>query len=175
MSSLVENPTWIIVLGIVIEGLLAIPLVSTRKPAIALAMLGVLLVVLLGVWLEWLIVTEKERVEATLYGAAETVEANDLDRLLNEYIASHAVVTRQYARVLEEFDVSAAKISQLEIKVNDLTSPPSAEATFVASVHFEDPRGRIPYRQRAARCTVVLWQEGDRWLVVDPVQIEDVN
>ena len=176
MTTLVEDPTWIIVLGIVVEAMLAVLLVNLRQGWIAWVMLGVFVLVLAGVGLEWLIVTDRERVEATLCGAAEAVEANDLDRLLMDYIDPHANLARQLATdALKSLEVTSAKISGLRVKINELTSPPTAEAKFIGSVRFEDPRGRIPYRSRAANCTILLRLENDRWLVTDPVQFQDIN
>ena len=68
MTTLVENPLPIIFLGIAAEFMLAVAFLNTRQRGFAWAMLSVLIVVLAGVGLELLVVTDVERVEDTLYG-----------------------------------------------------------------------------------------------------------
>jgi hypothetical protein len=176
MKTLVEDPTWIIVLGIAVEAVLAVLFMNLRKGVFAWAMLGVLALVLAGVGLESLVVTDTERVEAAIYGAADAVEENDLDRLLADYISPRAIYARRLASdTLAQFKITSAKISNLRIAINYLTSPPTAEAKFIGTVRFEDRKGRIPYRHYPARLTLPLELEGDRWMVVDPVEYTDVR
>jgi hypothetical protein len=77
-----EDPMPIILFGIVAEAVLGIILLTTRRGVLLWAMAGVLVLVLAGVGLEWLVVTERERVEATVEGAAAAVRANDRQGLL---------------------------------------------------------------------------------------------
>ncbi len=76
---LFEHPWWIIFIGIGLEAVLAVVLLCTRRGVLLWVMLGVLAVTLLGLLIERLVVTDRERIEATLYGGVAALEANDLD------------------------------------------------------------------------------------------------
>jgi hypothetical protein len=175
MTTLVENPLPIIFLGIAVEAMLAIAFLNTRQTGFAWAMLGVLIVVLAGVGLELLVVTDVERVEDTLYGAAEALEANDLQRV-NQYILPSANRTRTRAELgLEAVELTSVKISSLKVKVDRSIDPPMAEAQFTGAARFEPRRREIVYKNWAARFTVVLQLEGDRWLITDLVEWQEVG
>ena len=168
MTTPLESPMPVIFLGIVALAMLATIFVSTRKRSILLAMVGVLALVFAGVAMEWLVVTEKEQVETTLDGAIEALEANDLARLLDNYVAPSATYTRARAAFAHSYvEVTSAKANGLEISINDLTSPPTAEARFTGVVRyrFRNPQTAIPRDYYAAGFVVKLRRENDRWLI----------
>ena len=76
--------------------------------------------------------------------------------------------------VLDRVDVKEAHISSLEINVNRLTSPPSAEAKFLAVGQGKDRKGEWPYKSFARHVTLTLRLEGGRWLVTG-YKIEDFD
>jgi hypothetical protein len=165
----------VIFLGIIAEAVLATMLVSTRQLAIIWAMLGVLVLVFAGVALEMLVVTEVEQVEATLDGVTEALEDNDVERLLNDYVHSSAMNTRRRAiTAMQMVEITSAKISGLEISINRLTSPPTAEAQFRGVVRFEPLSEMIHYRYYAANFDVQLRQDRDRWLITDHVEYHEL-
>ena len=175
MATLLENPMPIIFLGILAEAVLAILLVSLRQSVFIWAMVGVLVLVIAGVALEIAVVTEVERVEATLDGVTRALEDNDVDRLLREYVAPVAAKTEARARTaLSMVEITSAKISGLRIEINRLTSPPTAEARFNGVVRFEPKTDMIHHRYYARRFTVELRLEGDRSLITDHVEHEDL-
>ena len=164
-NNLLEDPTPIIFLGIVVEAVLGVILLRTGRGVLLLAMGGVLAFVLAGVALEWIVVTEFERVEATLDGAAAALEANDPERIFS-YISPSATRSRARANeAVSRFEVTKVRIRNLRIKVNKLTSPPSAKATFDGFVWLNDRRGELLHHTYAGRLTVEFRLEGDRWLI----------
>ena len=170
MTTLLEDPMPIILLGIVVEAALAFVFVNTRRGAILWAMLGTLVVVFLGVGLERLVVTDVEQVEATVDGVIEAMEADDWERLTRDYIAPTATYTltrAAFARSL--IQVTRAKANRLEVAINELTSPPTAEARFTGVVYYRlrDPASQIPYEYYAADFIVDLRKEGDRWWIIN--------
>ena len=176
MTTLIEDPMPIIFFGIIAEAVLATMLVSTRQGAIIWAMLGVLVLVAAGVALEVLVVTEVERVEATLDGVVDALKDNDLDRLLNDYIAEDAAKTRTRAtNALGWVEITSAKISGVDISINRLTSPPTADARFRGAVHYEPQTEWIHQRYYAADIVAKLRLEGDRWLITDHVEISELG
>ena len=172
MIALLESPWPILVIGIGVEAVLAVILLRTGRGWALWAMLGVGLLTFMGLGLERLVLTDREAVEDTLDACAAAVEANDLDRLL-QYISPTAPKTQNDARfVLGEVEVRKARINNLEITVNRLTSPPTAKAKFRARGTGRDRKGEYPYQGYATKVVVNLRREGDRWRVAD-YTIED--
>ena len=94
-------------------------------------MAGVLALSLLGVGVERLVVTDNKLIAAVLYDTAAALEANDLNRVLAHVAADADYDPRaRPASALSEAEITELKIRYLEIKINRLTSPPSAKATF---------------------------------------------
>jgi hypothetical protein len=172
MSALLESWVPIVCFGILAEAVLATIFVSNRQTWALWAMIGVLAVVFAGVGLELVVVTDVEKIEATLYGAADALEDNDLKRLLDEYISPDAIAARRKViNALGLVEITSAKISNLNVEINRLTSPPTARTEFHGVVHYEpvNPE-RIPYRHYGPRrLEVPLRLEGNRWVVIDPV------
>lgn len=173
MTMLLENPIPVIFVGIVVEAVLASVFANTGRKVVLLAMIGVLILVLGGVVLERVVVTEKEVVEATMDGVVAALEDNDLDRLLNEYVSPLAAHTRLRAETaLDIVEVTQAKIRNLEVTINRLTSPPTAEARFDGIVYFRGRQPGIHPDRYAAKFVAELRWEGGRWMITDHVEYE---
>lgn len=166
MTPLVESPWPAIFFGIIALAILAVILVRTGRGIVVLAMIGVLALTLGGVLLERLVVTERERVEETLFGAAAAIEANDLDRLM-EYISPRASFSPRRARdVLRQYKFTEARINDVQIEINRLTSPPSAEAKMIGAFSVVDTHGQLPYTNGRLGLTVKLQLEDGRWRII---------
>jgi len=123
------------------------------------------LLTLLGLGIEYRVVTDREQVEAALYGLADAMEANDKDAAL-AYLSPSAIETRRRAHeAFALYTIEEAKVSHLKIEVNDLTSPPSAKARFKGLIRGRDRKGQIPYRSAVIDLTIDYRKEGDRWLI----------
>jgi hypothetical protein len=165
MTLLLESPWPAIFFGIVVEAILAVVLVRTGRGAALWAMIGTLLLTLGCVGLERIVETERERVEATLYGAAAAIEANDLNRLL-DCISSSARTTRGRAQfVLGQFKFSEARLNDVQVEINKLTSPPTAKTKMIACFSLIETHSQISYPNGRLPMTVTLRREGDRWLI----------
>jgi hypothetical protein len=159
-----ETPLAIIFVGVVIEAVLAAAFVNTRRNVLLAAMAGVAILVVAGVGLEWMIQTDAERVEATLAGAVDALEADDLERF-SEHLAPEATATRQRAGyALSIVNVTSFKITGLRVTFNDLTSPPSAEARFRVTVRYRERAG-IASGVYRAEFAVRLRRDDGRWLI----------
>jgi hypothetical protein len=167
---LFENPWWIIFAGIIIEAVLGIILYRTGRGVMVWVMLGVLILMIAGVIVERLVVTERERVETTLDGIVAALEANDLNRVLS-YVAPEAAETRRRAAwAMHRIEVQAAGIHHLEITINRLTSPMTARAAFFGHIAYRDRQGEIPYSNYGSRFIVDLRKNRDVWLVTGHVE-----
>jgi hypothetical protein len=175
MVIFLESPWPILFIGIAVEAVLAIVLLRTGRVTALWGMIGVAAFVLLGLLVEWLVVTDHEAVQHTLDAAVAAVEANDIERLLS-CIAPSAQQARKEARwVLDRVEVKMARINDLEIKINHLTSPPTATAKFQAIGTGRDRKGEFPYQTFAQKVTVELRQEKDAHWLVAGYNIEDLK
>jgi ketosteroid isomerase-like protein len=170
MTTLLEDPLPIIFFGVIAEAILGAALVSTRRGVLLAAMAGVLVIVLAGLGLERWVVTQRERVETTLDGVVAALESNDVNEVL-QYVAPDAVYTRGRAYfAMSLIEITDAKIHSLQITINELTSPPTAEASFNGVVYYRDRTGQIPYEYYSSPFTVEFRKEGDRWLITNHVE-----
>ena len=169
---LLESPWPILLIGIAVEAVLAIALLRSGQGKMLWAMLGVAGLLVVGLVVERLVVTDREAVENTLDTAVAAVEANDLNRLL-ECISPSAQKTRADARwALGRVEFRKARITDLEITINRLTSPPTAKAKFHAIGTGRDRLGESPYPSFMRPVTVNLRREKGRWLIGD-YSVED--
>ena len=172
MSWLFEDPTAMIVVAVLVEAALGAAFVAKVRRELLWAMGAVLLALIAGLTIEWYVVTDREQVEATLDGGVAALEANDKARVLT-YLSPSAVKTRARAQwALDLVEFQTIRLSSLEIKVNKLTDPPTAEARFDAFFQFHDRTGQIPYRSYALKFKVELEQIDGRWLITDHTEYE---
>ena len=136
MPNPLESPMPIIVFGILAVAVLGIAVMRTGRGVLIVAMVGVLLLVIGGIALEWFVVTEVEEVEAVLYGTAAALASNrppdDPDSVL-QYISQIESPTNtrgEARRALRYATFEKVKISNLRIQIIETTSPPTATADF---------------------------------------------
>lgn len=168
MNWLFEDPTTLIVAGVLMEALLAVAVVKSGRGTLILPMIGVLVLVGLGVLVERLVVTEREQVETTLDGVCQALMANDVEGVLS-YIDPQAGDIRSNVRsMLPQAHITDARLFDLIIDVNRHGHPPSAQAHFTGRVKGRFPRGGAGGGEgllALRRFTVDFRQEGDRWLI----------
>ena len=164
---LLEDPTLFIFLGIVIEAVLGIVLFRTGRGILLWIMLGVLFVSLTCIIGQRFIITERKRVIQTLDGIVAALENNELNGVL-AYIEPDAVHPRDGARMASNLVViNSARYSSLDVEINQLTSPPTANLSFNGLINFHLRRGESPYENYPAKFTLTMRKHGDRWLVED--------
>ena len=137
MDAILESPLPAIVFGIFVEAVLAVVFLNTRRKSVLVAIVAVLLIAVGGVALEKWWVTDREQIEATLNEIARALEANDLE-LVCSFIEPDAETTRILAAVnMALVTVKSAKVRNLEVEINRLTSPPVAETRFMGNFDCE--------------------------------------
>jgi hypothetical protein len=165
MVIFLESPWPILFIGIAVEAVLGMMLMQSGRGKYLVAMIGMAVVVVVGLIVERLVVTDREAVRQTLDAAVAAVRKNDVNGLL-DCISPSAKKPRDESRwLLSLVDVEEGHISDLDIKVNRLTSPPTAQAKFLAVGRGRDRTGEFPYQGFAQRVDVQLQLQGDRWLV----------
>jgi uncharacterized membrane protein len=174
MMIFVESPWPILFTGVAVEAVLAILLLRTGLGKFLIAMIVVAVLVAAGLVGEHFAITDRKLVAQTLDAAVAAVRRNDLQGTL-ACVSPSAKEARDLASwVFARVKFEEAYISGLEVKVNHLTSPPSAEADFRAMGMARDRRGEIPYESFARHVTLTLRMEGGRWLVTG-YKIEGVD
>jgi ketosteroid isomerase-like protein len=162
---LTEDPWPTIWTGLAVEILLLVAFFQTRRGLVLLGMSTVLLATGGLVLVERSIVTERERVEMVLAGLADALPTDD-----HAAIMAHLTPAAQSkaARPLAIFKITKANVgNDLEITINELTSPPSARATFTGRLDIESRRGGEYKQPVVRRFTLVFVRDGDRWLLDD--------
>jgi len=164
---LLESPWPILLTGIVVEAALALALLRTGRGRILWAMLGFGAIIAGGLLLERCVVTDREAVENCLDAIVAAAEANDINRLLENVSPKAGKVQVEARAVLSRVEVTKARLTDLETKINRLTSPPSAKVKFRVIGTGRDRMGEIPYQGFAEFLAVDLRLENGRWLVYD--------
>jgi len=171
MTVLVEDPTLVIFIGIIAMAVLASVLPRTQHYRLVLwGMAGVLLLTVAGVLVERLVVTDTEKIEATLHAIAAALEDNDVEGVV-QYVSPSAVRSRLRARTaMGQILITDTSIRNLQITLNPLTSPPSAEARFDGVIRYDFRVGGMGRQFYAAKIVAELRLEEGRWLVSDHVE-----
>jgi hypothetical protein len=163
----IESPWPATLLCIVAQVILGIVFLRTGRALVVVAMGVVLAVTAAALVIERTIVTDTELVEDTLHGIAEDLEANDFAAVLASFAPNCprlAEVRSQLNRVTVQ---SASVGADLEVRISQLTSPPSATAYFTGRINARERSGTIPYENFIRKFKVKLERQDDRWLITD--------
>jgi len=163
-----ESPWPVLIVGLVLETILAIALFRTGRGVVLGMMAVVALLVAFGVLIASLTPTDSKRIRQTLTAAAAGLQANNAG-LVNACIVPDADGNR--ARELVMWALSQAEfheltIRNLEVEFNYRTSPPTAKTTFTVWVRGTARKGAdLGEIYRPVAMHVELRKESGRWLV----------
>jgi len=162
MTWLLEQQMPILLTGAIAVVVLLVVMYQVQK---AWAMVAVFVAALVTAGLsltEYLVVTERERVEGTLDSLDVALEANDA-AAISAHIDNERL--KELARTfLDWVTIENVKFSNLKIVTNDLTSPPSASATFMVRVDFESKKATLrDFVIDKVRLRFV--KKNDQWLI----------
>ncbi len=164
MIWLTEDPTLTIVLGGIVIAVLLVALLKTGRGIFLFALLGAIFVVAALVLVEYLIVTEREKVYQTIFDLAGAIEANDRDAVQSYIAPQSPQIGRDADRLLKVFKIEEVKITDgPQISIDDFTSPPTADVELVAVAYGSTAAGS--FRPAPTRLYVTLRQQDGRWLV----------
>ncbi|MDO4584187.1 MAG: hypothetical protein Q4D62_08810 [Planctomycetia bacterium] len=168
MAGLLENPFPVLIAGILAMGFLIAGYVIAPRKEWLFGMVPVLATVtFFGVW-DVCVVTPREEVEMTIDRAAAALRANDADAILSLLEPELAYRTRNRVLwALDNIEVEGVKISSLQMVVNELTIPPTAEVNFMGSIRFRDKKLHSGMDRYACRMTVYLERHEDGWKITN--------
>lgn len=165
-SWLVEDPTPILILGGIGAAIFAAVVFFTGRvvyltgAGIALAVMGMALLT------DYLVITDRERIEDVIAAGAAAMEANRVDDVL-KLVSPKATKLHELARsTMQMVTFQRIRVTTTpKITINPLTSPKSAEASFTA---VADVKGAGFGELKVPRRVEIKfeWQD-DRWIVTD--------
>ncbi|MEX2138521.1 MAG: hypothetical protein WD894_04630 [Pirellulales bacterium] len=163
MSWLTEDSTMALITAAIVGICLFVAFLKTGRGLYLVWLGAVALVAAVLVLVERYVVTDRELIEDTVYGAAAALEANDVDATL-EYLSTTAEPLRsEVRRRMPLLKIEEARVADLRIEFSPLELPPKAIATFLGVLKFQ--ASGVPYDRFLRRVTVKLIKHGDRWLV----------
>ena len=166
MSWFFEGPWPILLTGLLLEVILVIAAFRTQNLKLLWWIGGAAVFVGLLLVAERFVVTDNERIAATLNGIGTAAEANNLDAILR-LVAADATPVRDLAtRSLAQLTIQEARIGgDLNIDVHDQADPPTAEASFIGNIRAHPRRDLFGLDRYAGRFKVGLVKQNDQWLV----------
>lgn len=165
MTWLVENPTPILIAGVLVLAGLALALLMTGRGKLIWAMVATAIVTVALLLVELFVVTDKERVETTLASASAALEKNDVAAVAALIAPESGDMRSRVESEMGRFQIEVAKFHRLEVNFNYYTNPPSAQASILATIEVKDRRGEFPYNNLVHPFTITLRKDGDRWLM----------
>lgn len=165
MTWLLEDSTPAIVLGVLLEALLALVLLKTGRRAALAAMGGVLVLVALAVLVERWVVTDREQLEELFARLAAALAARDADTVLAAIDPAAARVRSDARRVLAAARLDEVTITDLRIALRPRGQPSTAEADLTARASSRPGRGSPASQSVVGRFLIQLRKEQDRWLI----------
>jgi hypothetical protein len=161
---LFEDPTTIIVAGLIVEGFLGLALYRTGRGKLLWWMGGVAALVVALVALERAVVTEEETVADTLDAIADALEDNNPPKVIGWIAPESGVIRDRAAAELGNVNIRSARVTGVTVTVDRSKNPRTAEVKFVGKVNAAY-QGQ-DFGNYIREFTVQLRKEGNRWLVV---------
>ncbi|MBN1853872.1 MAG: hypothetical protein JW829_14155 [Pirellulales bacterium] len=167
MTRFAEDPTPAILLGLTALSIAGIVYLHTRRTGSLIAILAILLITCLAVVAERVLLTERERIEAVIYGVAEAAEANNMSAVLAWIAPQSSEIRRLVQREMPRCQIERARIlSKLSITLDENRSPLSAEVKFQGFLSGQWGRDHVNFGQ-ISDVTVSLKKNNDSWLIIE--------
>ena len=163
MMILLENPWPILLVGVAVEAILAVILFCTGRGRILWIMLGTGVLVLAGVAIEYLVVTEREAIRNMLDRGTAAVWAGDLDGVLACISPSARQARIDSRSIIETFEFPEARISNVQSTVNRAVDPRTAKAEFLAIGEVRNRKTGDYYGKFICVVKLDLRKEDGRW------------
>lgn len=169
MTSLLENPLPAILIGVLTTAILGSGWLKTGRQWLLYLMIAAILLTVGAVFLERMVITDREQITATLHEIADLVERNEIDAALEYAHSGWLEVRSQATAELPRYEFLEVSIGRnLEIEVFPEHIPPKATAKFTVVVVLSTKDhsvsgGRIPRFVEV----IFLKEESGDWRVSD--------
>ncbi|MDO4549793.1 MAG: hypothetical protein Q4C96_00905 [Planctomycetia bacterium] len=164
---LFENPFPILIFCMLMAAFFCVAFNITRYK---ICLLGALVSVLMGIsifLLDFFVITAKERVRLVIQEGVRVVESQneeDVFKLLSpEMKRSYAPMIHS---VFRNVHFEKVRANDLQIYINELTSPHSARAEFFAVIIYRGKNGNVPGERLVRRVSLKFEKYNDeKWLI----------
>jgi hypothetical protein len=166
-----ENPFLTLVLGGFTLAILAGGWVQTQRRELIVAFIAALALVVGLVTLEWLVVTDRERLEvkenevkSTIHQIAREAEANDGESLARHFHSSASAMRERLLSEITHFQVSDVAVkNNLNVVIDTSREPLRATATFNVVVTVSDDQGFLKDKPIPRFVTAYFEREDGQW------------
>ena len=165
MVYLFENPTVMVMVGLVLLTFSGVLYYSTKSVGSFVATVIIAVLLLCGLVMEQLVFTPREMVEATVSGICDAAEANDIERV-RAFLAPSATETRKMVdSIMPRVEVEKANVfSEMEIDIDDPKNPKKATVRFEGFFQGKLKSSSTPGAGRFPVTVELIW-DGQRWLI----------
>ena len=168
MTALVENPVLVGVIGGLAATLALVVFLARRSLLSLVALVGAVLLTLLGLVAERLIETEREQVERSVREVLAAVEANDPAGVLNAIDPAATRVRNDARALMPLIKVEKARsLSGVEAAIDSATNPPTAMSRFRAFLQGIHTRSGMQVGYFNQQVDIHWVKRGDHWLIED--------
>ncbi|MCL6502173.1 MAG: hypothetical protein K6T86_05770 [Pirellulales bacterium] len=172
MSWLLEDVRPLLLAGLLLEGLLVLFFVRTGRLVTFVPIVILLALMGAAVLVEYLVVTDKEQIAATLDQVALALKQNDAQRLMQFIDPQARDMRRRVDSAIGLVVIREAEYRDLSV-TSQPGSPPTATAEFIGRVAFTDPKQQAPFNHYMRRFRVHFRKVDDQWIMTD-YEVSDV-
>ena len=166
MTWLLEEPIYILILGVLMLAFLGFALMQTGYRKIFHAMLAVVALTAGLLLLESLVLTEREQLEADLETIARDVESNNLEAILAHVYSGAPEILARAEREFPNYTFDKVDIkNNVEVAFEMDHQPPKAVVTFNVVVGVRHGTMDFPHVPRFVVVTMML--EDGHWRVAE--------
>ena len=167
MNNVFENPLPIVFVGVLVFAVLLAVWTQQRKRKWVVAMICTVAVVICGIILEIVVVTDGEEVAATIHQIANDMESNNVPAVLGHISTSAGTLQANAEAILKKVKVDKVSVKRnLTVTVSDSATRKSAIAKFNAVARVDDKSATFGNQTVPRLMILNLVKEGDRWRVV---------
>lgn len=161
-----EDPTPILVCGGLVLLVLGGLFLKSGRAGVLIAAALVAVVMGAAVLIDRFVVTDREQVANTIYGAAAAAERNDLNAVADFISPTAPEVKAEARRWIGQAKIESVSISAMEVTLDRAAKPMTATAEFrvFATGQLTDRSMPYPFKY-LSRLEVKLMQSGKQWLV----------
>ena len=168
MNWLFEDVTPLLAVAALLEVVLIFALLRSGEKRLLFVIIGVAIVCSVGVVIETVVETEKERVEKAIEKTRQAILTNDLQRVLQTIGPESRRLQSMADRYLARFTVRAIKITEgPQLRFLQNAVPPSVAVTLNARFDFDPSKGTLAYRGGVVRVEGKLRQFSSGWKWTD--------
>ena len=165
MTTLIENPIAIAVVGALLATVALVIFLSRRTTRPLAALVGIISVTGLLLLVERWVVTDREAVEYALADMLAAIEANDLPAATAFVDPAAPGIKSDMEALIPQVKVNNANAAAVAVETNSAANPPTATSRFQAYLHGTHGSSGQPLAYINQRVDIEWVKRGEQWLV----------